>query len=263
VEADPVQLEQVVLNLVINARDAMPAGGRVSIEVAPIDLDARTPDRRIGAPPGRYALLRVTDTGLGMDSATLARIFEPFFTTKDVGRGTGLGLATVWGVVTQSNGDIHVDSTPGRGTAFTVYLPRVEAPVDLPAPTSAAEPNVSGTETILLVEDEREVRSLVCDVLTDRGYRVLLADGAVDAIRVAGHTREPIDLLVTDVVMPDMNGLALAERLLADRPRMKVLYMTGYSNEVVLAHGTPRAGSLIEKPFTPRQLSGRVREVLG
>ena len=205
----------------------------------------------------------MADTGIGMDGATLGRIFEPFFTTKDIGRGTGLGLATVYGVVTQSNGDIHVDSTPGRGTTFTVYLPRVEAPVDVPAPAPVAETNVSGTETILLVEDEREVRALVCDVLSRRGYRVLMADGAVDALRLASHTRETIDLLVTDVVMPDMNGLALAERLLADRPRMKVLYMTGYSNEVVLAHGTPRTDSLIEKPFTPRQLSGRVREVLG
>ena len=263
VEADPVQLEQVVLNLVINARDAMPAGGRVTIDVTPIDLDARTINRRIGAPPGPYVSLRVADTGIGMDGATLARIFEPFFTTKDVGRGTGLGLATVYGVVTQSNGDIHVDSTPGRGTTFTVYLPRVEAPVDMPAPAPVAEPNVSGTETILLVEDEREIRALVHDVLSRRGYRVLVADGAVDALRLAGHMRESIDLLVTDVVMPDMNGLALAERLLTDRPRMKVLYMTGYSNEVVATHGIPRAGALIEKPFTPRQLSGRVREVLG
>jgi PAS domain S-box-containing protein len=263
VAADPVQLEQVVINLVVNARDAMPAGGRVTIEVADIDLDARTTGLRIGAPPGRYVALRVADTGIGMDSATVARIFEPFFTTKEVGRGTGLGLATVYGIVTQSNGDIHVESTPGQGTSFTVYLPRVDAPAAAPVTTSVTERSAAGAETILLVEDERELRALVCDVLSDRGYRVLMADGPVEALRVASATKEPIDLLVTDVVMPAMNGLALAERLLADRPGMKVLYMTGYSSDVVLAHGTPQAGALIEKPFTPREITGRVREVLG
>jgi PAS domain S-box-containing protein len=261
VEADPVQLEQVVINLVVNARDAMPAAGRITIEVAGIDLDAPMRGRRIGAAPGRYVSLRVADTGIGMEAATLARIFEPFFTTKDVGRGTGLGLATVYGVVTQSNGDIQVESTPGHGTTFTVYLPRVEAPAEAEKPAAAPERHAPGSETILLVEDEREVRALVCDVLSDRGYRVLMADGPVEALRLASGTSEAIDLLVTDVVMPAMNGLALAERLLVDRPSMKVLYMTGYSNEVVLAHGTPQ-GSLIEKPFTPRELSGRVREVL-
>jgi len=265
VEADPVQVEQVVINLVVNARDAMPGGGRVTVEVAGIELDGRTTGRRIGAAPGRYVSLRVADTGVGMDAATVARIFEPFFSTRDVGRGTGLGLATVYGIVSQSNGDIDVQSTPGRGTSFNIYLPRVEAPA--PASKSAPGPEpertAAGTETILLVEDEREVRALVCDVLSDRGYRVLMADGPVEALRLASGTSEPIDLLVTDVVMPDMNGLALAERLLVDRPEMKVLYMTGYSNEVVLAHGTPQAGALIEKPFTPRELAGRVREALG
>jgi len=263
VEADPVQIEQVVINLVVNSRDAMPAGGRVTIDLAHIELDARTTDRRIGAPPGRYVALRVADTGQGMDAATVKRIFEPFFTTKDVGKGTGLGLATVYGVVTQSNGDVDVESTPGKGTVFTIYLPRVDAPADAAKPVAAAERSAPGTETILLVEDESEVRALVNDVLSGRGYRVLMADGPVEALKLASRTHEPIDLLVTDVVMPDMNGLALAERLLADRPEMKVLYMTGYSNDVVLAPGTPQAGSLIEKPFTPRQLSGRVREVLG
>jgi PAS domain S-box-containing protein len=262
VAADPVQLEQVVINLVVNARDAMPAGGRVTIEVTDIDLDARTTGRRIGAAPGRYVALRVADTGIGMDGATVARVFEPFFTTKEVGRGTGLGLATVYGIVTQSNGDIHVDSTPGQGTAFTVYLPRVDAAADAPADAPAAARSSAGAETILLVEDERELRALVADVLSDRGYRVLMADGPVEALRIAGTTTESIDLLITDVVMPAMNGLALAERLLADRPDMKVLYMTGYSAEVVLAHGTPQPGALIEKPFTPRELSARVREVL-
>jgi signal transduction histidine kinase/CheY-like chemotaxis protein len=263
VEADPVQIEQVVINLVVNSRDAMPRGGEITIEVTTVELDARTNGRRVGAPAGRYVALRVADTGLGMSRETAARIFEPFFTTKEVGHGTGLGLATVYGVVTQSNGDIAVESAPGRGTAFTVYLPRVEAPADPAKPAAATERHAPGSETILLVEDESEVRALVCDVLSSRGYRVLTAEGPVEALRLASRTREPIDLLVTDVVMPDMNGLALAERLLADRPTMKVLYMSGYNNEVVLAHGTPQAGSLIEKPFTPRQLSGRVREVLG
>jgi PAS domain S-box-containing protein len=262
VKADPTQIEQVVLNLVVNSRDAMPTGGRVTIGVRSVDLDARIGDRRIGAPPGRYVALRVADTGIGMDRVTAARIFEPFFTTKDVGRGTGLGLATVYGVVSQSGGDIEVDSVPGHGTVFTVYLPSVDAPADAEAPAPAAEGPVRGTGTILLVEDERELRSLVTDVLSSRGYRVLAANGPVEALGLASRTREPIDLLVTDVVMPDMNGLALAERLMTNRPAMKVLYMTGYSNDVVLAHGTPQPGSLIEKPFTPHELSGRVREVL-
>jgi PAS domain S-box-containing protein len=263
VEADPVQIEQVVINLVVNSRDALPRGGHIMIDVSTAEVDARTTGRRIGAPPGRYVTLRVADTGLGMSKETCARIFEPFFTTKDVGRGTGLGLATVYGVVTQSNGDIQVESALGRGSVFTVYLPRVDAPAEEAKPAAVAERAAPGTETILLVEDEREVRALVCDVLSSRGYRVLMADGPVEALRLASRTPEAIDLLVTDVVMPDMNGLALAERLLADRPAMKVLYMTGYSNDVVLSHGTPQTGSLIEKPFTPRQLSGRVREVLG
>jgi len=262
VEADPVQLEQVVINLVVNARDAMPSGGRLTMEVAEFDLDGRTTVRRIGAPAGRYVSLRVTDSGIGMDAATLARIFEPFFTTKDIGRGTGLGLSTVYGIVSQSNGDIEVQSKPGQGTAFTVYLPQVAAPAAAPKPEPAPERPSAGTETILLVEDEHDVRALVCDVLSGRGYRVMMADGPVEALRLASSASEPIDLLVTDVVMPNMNGLALAERLLLDHPGMKVLYMTGYSADVINAHGAPRPGSLIEKPFTARQIMGRVREAL-
>jgi CheY-like chemotaxis protein len=262
VEADPVQLEQVVINLVVNARDAMPSGGRLTMEVAEFALDGRTTVRRIGAPAGRYVSLRVTDTGIGMDAATLTRIFEPFFTTKEIGRGTGLGLSTVYGIVSQSNGDIEVQSKLGLGTAFTVYLPQVEAPAAAPKPEPAPERPSAGTETILLVEDEHDVRALVCDVLSGRGYRVMMADGPVEALRLASSTAEPIDLLVTDVVMPNMNGLALAERLLLDHPRMKVLYMTGYSTDVINAHGAPRPGSLIEKPFTARQIMGRVRDAL-
>ena len=262
VEADPVQLEQVVINLVVNARDAMPSGGRLTMDVAESDLDGRTTVRRIGAPAGRYVSLRVADTGIGMDAATLTRIFEPFFTTKEIGRGTGLGLSTVYGIVSQSNGDIEVQSKPGQGTAFTVYLPQVAAPAAAPKPEPAPERPSAGTETILLVEDAHDVRALVCDVLSGRGYRVMMADGPVEALSLASSTSEPIDLLVTDVVMPNMNGLALAERLLLDHPQMKVLYMTGYSADVINAHGAPRPGSLIQKPFTARQIMGRVREAL-
>jgi signal transduction histidine kinase len=262
VEADPVQLEQVVINLVVNARDAMPSGGRLTIDVAESYLDGRTTARRIGAPAGRYVSLRVTDNGIGMDTATLTRIFEPFFTTKEVGRGTGLGLATVYGIVSQSNGDIEVQSKPGLGTTVIVYLPQVEAPAAAPKTEQAPERRSEGAETILLVEDEPDLRALVADVLTSRGYRVIIADGPVEALRLARSTAEPIDLLVTDIVMPSMNGLALAERLLMGHPRMKVLYMTGYSADVIHAHGAPGPGSLIEKPFTPRQIAGRVREAL-
>jgi CheY-like chemotaxis protein len=204
----------------------------------------------------------VTDNGIGMDTATLARIFEPFFTTKEVGRGTGLGLATVYGIVSQSNGDIEVQSKPGLGTTVTVYLPQVEAPATAPKAEPGPERQPAGAGTILLVEDEPDLRALVADVLTGRGYRVIIADGPVEALRLARSASDPIDLLVTDIVMPSMNGLALAERLLMDHPRMKVLYMTGYSADVIHAHGAPGPGSLIEKPFTPRQIAGRVREAL-
>ncbi len=263
VEADPVQVEQVVLNLIVNASDAMPEGGRLTVEVADVDLAGRPDGRRVGAPPGRYVALRVTDTGVGMDDATLANIFEPFFTTKEVGKGTGLGLATVYGIVTQSAGDIRVDSVPGRGTTFTIYLPRVERPLAAPAPAVAPAHSLTGTETVLLVEDELDVRALLQDVLAEQGYRVLAASSPADALRILADTSHSIDLLITDVVMPGMNGIALAERLVEQRPDTKVLYMTGHSHDVVVGLGALKGSLLLQKPFTPTDLTTRVREALG
>jgi nitrogen-specific signal transduction histidine kinase len=262
VEADPVQIEQVVLNLVVNACDAMPSGGRLTIEVDEVELGLRPDGWRVGAPAGRYVSLRVSDTGIGMDETTLANIFEPFFTTKDVGKGTGLGLATVYGIVTQSNGDIRVESTPGSGTSFTIYLPRVDAPLAPKAPAPTRERDVAGTETIMLVEDEPDVRALMRDVLAELGYQVLVAGSSEDALRLADRITDPVDLLITDVVMSGMNGVELAERFTMKRPATKVLYMTGYSHEAVAGLGALRGSSLLQKPFRPNDLALRVREVL-
>jgi signal transduction histidine kinase len=262
VEADPVQIEQVVLNLVVNACDAMPSRGRLTIEVDEVELGLRPDGWRVGAPAGRYVSLRVSDTGIGIDETTLANIFEPFFTTKDVGKGTGLGLATVYGIVTQSNGDIRVDSAPGRGTSFTIYLPRVDAPLAPTAPAPTRQRNVAGTETIMLVEDEPDVRALMHDVLGELGYQVLVAGSSEEALRLADRGTDPVDLLITDVVMSGMNGIELAERFTMKRPATKVLYMTGYSHEAVAGLGALRGSALLQKPFRPNDLALRVREVL-
>ena len=263
VEADPVQVEQVVINLVVNATDAMPYGGRLTIEVAGAMLNGHVDGRRVGAPAGRYVALRVADTGVGMDEGTLAQIFEPFFTTKEVGKGTGLGLATVYGIVTQSNGDIRVNSTPGRGTTFTVYLPHVDAPLPTPAPPPPPRVRLApGTETILLVEDQPDVRGLMRDDLSERGYRVIAAGNPAEALGLVSAMTDPIDLLITDVVMPGMSGLQLADELRAKRPDLKVLFMTGHSQETVAGLGSAHGASLLQKPFTPRVLAERIREAL-
>ncbi|HYE92666.1 MAG TPA: ATP-binding protein [Terriglobales bacterium] len=261
VEADPVQVDQVLLNLVVNAGDAMPRGGRLTIEVAPVELDAEARGRRVGAPPGRYVALRVADTGLGMDEATLARIFEPFFTTKAIGRGTGLGLATVYGVVTQSNGDIRVESAPGRGTSFTVYLPRVDEPVSEAVSAQVVRPATEGA-SVLLVEDDTDLRALVGDILVDRGYHVSVAKSPDDALAILDEAAGRIDLLVTDVVMPGMNGIELAARVAEKSAGTKVLFITGYAPEMVAGGAALRGKPLLEKPFTPNDLAARVREVL-
>ncbi|MGH7703803.1 MAG: PAS domain S-box protein [Gemmatimonadales bacterium] len=261
VRADPGQLEQVILNLAVNARDAMPEGGKLVIETGNVDLSV-SPSERFGIPPGRYATLTVRDTGLGMDAETLEHVFEPFFTTKQVGKGTGLGLATVYGIVKQSGGYIDVKSDLGRGTTFVVYLPEVE---DAPrADERAVEaPIVSGTETVLLVEDDLAVRTLTRRVLERQGYRLLVAPNAEEALRVADAETGAIDLLLTDVVMPGLSGPRLAERLLPLRPGLHVLYMSGYTAAETIPRGAPGSGpSFLQKPFAPQTLLQRVREVL-
>jgi signal transduction histidine kinase/ActR/RegA family two-component response regulator len=263
VRADAGQLEQVLMNLAVNARDAMPGGGRLTIGTANVALGGADARRAVGIEPGRYVALTVGDTGVGMDAATQARVFEPFFTTKGPGKGTGLGLATVYGIVQQSGGHVTVESAPGRGAMFTVRLPRVEEALEVLEPDVPTGGPRSGSETILLVEDEDEVRGLVRKMLRVRGYTVLEAGGGPQALELSRTHPGPIDLLVTDVVMPQMSGAELASRLTPLRPAMRVLYISGYTDDAIGHHGVLEPGvAFLHKPFTAQALATKVREAL-
>ena len=264
VTADPGQLEQVVVNLVVNARDAMPDGGELIIDTANVELDAAAARAHDGASPGDYVTLTVRDTGEGMDEDTIARIFEPFFTTKEQGKGTGLGLATVYGIVKQSGGFLEVTSTPGRGASFRVFLPRVEADVAAEEPDEAPDAGLaSGSETVLLVEDEVVVRDLLREVLETSGYEVLEAEDGVSALELAEAHPSRIDLLLTDVVMPKMSGRELAERFHVKRPDAKVLYTSGYTDGAIGDQGVLEPGTeFLQKPFSFADLTQKVRSVL-
>ncbi|MDF1504472.1 ATP-binding protein [Roseisolibacter sp. H3M3-2] len=261
--ADPGQVEQIVVNLALNARDAMPEGGLMSLATRDERVEAHDPTHP-GVPAGRWVVLELRDTGVGMDAETQARIFEPFFTTKERGKGTGLGLATVYGIVRQAGGTVRVRSAPGAGSTFTVYLPRAEAAAVEPRRAEApAPPARGGSETVLLVEDEDAVRSIARETLARRGYEVLVAADGPAALALARRREAPIDLLLTDVVMPGMHGRALAEALLRDRPTLRVLFMSGYTEDEVLHRGvSTEALAFIAKPFTPDMLAARVRDVL-
>jgi nitrogen-specific signal transduction histidine kinase/CheY-like chemotaxis protein len=260
VEADPGQIEQVIANLVVNARDAMPNGGRLVIATADSDVDEEHARAHVAEmTPGPYVLLSVTDSGVGIEPETLGHLFEPFFTTKDVGKGTGLGLATVYGIVKQSGGYIWVYSEPGRGTSFQIYLPRVEHDIEALA-DSGAPPAEEGNETVLVVEDERLVRDLISEELSRRGYEVLAAANGVDALHLARGHDGRIDVVVSDVVMPEMGGPELTRELTALLPGIRVVYMSGYSELAVTDEIGP--WPLLQKPFNARSLAGKIREVL-
>jgi two-component system, cell cycle sensor histidine kinase and response regulator CckA len=263
VRADRNQIEQVILNLAVNARDAMPEGGRLRIATKDVRLDDLYARSHPGAKPGEYACLSVTDSGTGIDSETLAHIFEPFFTTKELGKGTGLGLATVYGIVKQSGGYVWVDSEPGKGAAFQVFLPRVSEVADLQAARPYLNENLRGSETILLVEDAEPLRKLAASFLCSHGFKVLSAPDAEEALKIAAAHSGAIQLLVTDVVMPGQNGRVLAERLVASYPGIKVLYISGYTDSFIAGHGILDPGAiLLNKPFTEEALIHKVREVL-
>ena len=263
VKADSGQIEQILLNLAVNARDAMPEGGKLVIETANVELDEAYADQHGLVPPGSYVLLAVNDTGIGMNAETQAHIFEPFFTTKEQGKGTGLGLATVYGIVKQSAGFIWVYSELGRGTTFKIYLPRIDEPGESVPASEARGHSVGGAETILLVEDEGALRALAARILQALGYRVLESDSPEDALRIGEQHQEPIHLLLTDVVMPRISGRKIAESLAFLRPALKVLYMSGYTDDAVFRNGVLEPGAtFIQKPFTPAALARKVREVL-
>jgi two-component system, cell cycle sensor histidine kinase and response regulator CckA len=261
--ADPSQLEQIVLNLAVNARDAMPQGGSLTVEIAVVDLDDAYVVSHQGTRPGRYVMLAVSDTGVGMNTGTQARIFEPFFTTKELGKGTGLGLSTVYGIVKQSGGCIWVYSEPGRGATFKVYLPRVEEGAEPATPLVAQASPPRGSETILLVEDEEMLRELIEESLATSGYNVLVAKHGAEALGIAGRREGTIHLLLTDTVMPGMGGRELAKHLVEARQGLKVLYMSGYTDDAVVRHGVLAAEvAFLQKPFTPDALARKVRDVL-
>lgn len=263
VRADPGQIEQILLNLGVNARDAMPTGGKLTIETGNTLVDGEDAGKRLGVGPGPYVLLSVRDTGTGMDEQVRSRAFEPFFTTKEEGRGTGLGLSTVYGIVKQSGGNVWIDSRPGKGTDVRIYLPRVDAPPDpVPVREAASEPP-SGAETVLVLEDDAPVRGLTARILRGRGYTVLEARDGHEALHLAERCDGRIDLLLTDVVMPGMSGPELARQLERVQPELRVLYISGYADDAIVQRGVLDHGvHFLQKPFTLRRLSQKVREAL-
>jgi CheY-like chemotaxis protein len=263
IKVDPGQIEQIIMNLAVNARDAMPQGGKLIIETKNIILDEEYARTHITVIPGPFVMLAVSDSGTGMDPQTQSRMFEPFFTTKEVGKGTGLGLSTVYGIVKQSNGNIWVYSEVGLGTTFKIYLPRTDESLQVYKRDSGAEEFLRGTETVLLAEDEEVVRKLACQVLRLYGYQVLEAADGNEALLICESHPAPIHLLITDVIMPAMSGRSLAARVTELRPDMQVLYMSGYTDNAIVHHGVLDEGTnFIQKPFSTDVFAIRVREVL-
>ncbi|HEX3204127.1 MAG TPA: ATP-binding protein, partial [Nitrospiraceae bacterium] len=264
IRIDPGQIEQVILNLVVNARDAMPKGGRLTLETENVELTTAIAAREVTLLPGSYVTLAVSDTGSGMDDYTQSHMFEPFFTTKEHGKGTGLGLSTVYGIVKQSGADIIVESQPGRGTTVTVYFPRVsESDARISEVNRLPLAAIGGHETLLLVEDEPAIRSLAGDILRQHGYKVLEARHGLEALLAGSQYLGPIQLLITDVIMPQMSGNEVAERMTRERPDLKVLYISGYTDDAIIHRGIIQEGTaFLQKPFSPDALVRKVREVL-
>ena len=263
VSADPGQIEQVIMNLAVNARDAMKDGGALTIETANVKLDEQYAARHPGAAVGPHVMVAVSDTGTGMDEATQKRLFEPFFTTKELGKGTGLGLAMVYGIVKQSRGSIWVYSEPGHGSTFKMYLPVVHAETVEHAPVDSVPVSLSGTETVLVVEDQPEARSVMREMLSRRGYTVIEATSGPDAVSKSRQHSGDIDLLLTDVVMPGLSGRGVADVLHAERPNLRVIYMSGYTDEAIVHHGILDSGlAFIQKPFTADAFLRKIRQVL-
>src|SRR5438132_3611957 len=261
--ADAAQIEQVIMNLVVNSKDAMPNGGKIIIQTANESLDGDLPRECSYIQTGPYFMLSIEDNGHGMDKETQSRIFEPFFTTKEKGKGTGLGLSTVYGIIKQSGGYVLAQSEVGRGTTFRIYLPRVEEPAEISGGTRASQSATGGSETVLLVEDEESVRQLVRETLEAKGYKVLEADHGAAALRIASDHHGPIDMLITDVVMPGMSGRELSEQLSASDPDIKILYLSGYTEDAVVHQGVLEPGtSFLQKRFTLQALARKVREAL-
>jgi CheY-like chemotaxis protein len=264
VKVDPSQIEQGLMNLAINARDAMPSGGRLVVETADIDLSESYAAKNADASSGEHVVVAVRDTGVGMTAEIRSRVFEPFFTTKEVGKGTGLGLSMCYGIVAQSGGHMTVESEPGEGATFRIFLPRATEDVEAPSAGDSSPPLPLGSETVLLVEDEPAIRRVEAHLLGDHGYRVLEAANGVDALRLVQESHDgEIHLLVADVVMPLMGGRELAQELIQIHPETKVLHTSGYAGDVTENHGTPISGAdFLQKPFTPDVFVRKVREIL-
>jgi CheY-like chemotaxis protein len=265
IKADPGQIEQVILNLAVNAKDAMPNGGKLTVETSNMEVDQDYANLHLNVAPGPYVMLSVSDTGVGMTPEVKARILEPFFTTKEKGKGTGLGLSTVYGIVKQTGGNIWIYSEPGQGSTFKIYLPRIDEDVEFLQQSTVEVKRQVGSETILLVEDEKMVRTLALTILKRQGYNVLEAENGESALRIVQEQNgNPIHLMLTDVVMPGMSGQELWEHLKPRYPRMKVIYMSGYTDEAIVEkHGLSAPGiHFLQKPFPPDTLVKKIRTVL-
>jgi two-component system cell cycle sensor histidine kinase/response regulator CckA len=262
IKFDHSQLDQILINLAVNARDAMPQGGKLTIETANIRIDESFSRERLGFLPGDYVLLTVSDTGIGMDKVTLTHAFEPFFTTKAIGKGTGLGLATVYGIVSQGGGFIEASSEPGKGSTFKIYFPRMTVH-QTPEPERKPFPPVQGTGTVMVVEDDRMVRDMTVAMLESVGYKVLPAETPQDALEFCQKSSTPIDLLITDVVMPELSGAELRDKIIKLRPGIKVLFISGYARDIIAHHGVLDEGiNFVRKPFSMNDLAIAVRNVI-